>query len=250
MQERVRTALVTRVQGLAAWGLPRLLALIPQARLEALINELRARVASERLPKPAQRFGRKLWQRIVTRFPSLEGLVAEADVSIAPPPASVQTPSVPSAQVAAIDMDADARALIAALRDPSAEHAAACAVQLGRRAEPEARAALLEVLRNADGYFNPLVRVAALQALMQVPQAGVQAPEEWLAPLFAAVRDVDAEVSMAAIEAVATHAPPTLAIEQLLPIVLDDTGFFLPIVRAAASRALERAGLLATTLTS
>jgi hypothetical protein len=251
MQERVRTALVTRVQSLAAWGLPRVLELIPQARLRQLLLELRARVAPERLPAPAQRFGRNLWQRIVARFPSLAGLVVEAD-PMAPAPArayAVQQPTVAGqgAQLAAIEMGADVHELIAALRDPSAEHAAASAVLLGRRDEPEAKAALLDVLRNADGYFNPLVRVAALQTLAHAPE---RSAGEGLSPLFDALRDVDAEVSMAAIEAVATHAPADIAMERLLPIVLDDTGFFLPVVRAVASRALERAGLMATTTLS
>jgi hypothetical protein len=63
------------------------------------------------------------------------------------------------------------------------------------------------------------------------------------------VRDIDAEVSMAAIDAVAQRAPQAVAIDCLLPVVVDETGFFLPVVRAAATRALERAGLLSVAST-
>ena len=140
----------------------------------------------------------------------------------------------------------DVPALLRALRDPSAEVAASAAIALGAFAEPslepQCRAALLEVLENRDGYFNPLTRVAALQALVQRLSTPPSAAE--LEPFLGTVRDLDAEVSMAAIAAVASHAPAQVAIDKLFPVALDDTGFFLPMVRNAAERALERAGLL------
>jgi hypothetical protein len=138
----------------------------------------------------------------------------------------------------------DVAELIAQLRDPSAEVASVAALKLGSKPTPEATFALREVLKNVDGYFSPLTRVAALQAFTHsLPSA--PGPNE-LEPLLELVRDIDAEVSMAAIDAIAQRAPSSIAIERLLPVVLDDSGYFLPIVRAAATRALERAGLLTT----
>ena len=161
----------------------------------------------------------------------------------APQRASGRAPRATNVASAAPARD-DIAALITQLRDPSAEVAAVAALKLGSQPTAEAASALREVLTNADGYFNPLTRVAALQAFTHAlpPSPG---PNE-LAPLLALVRDIDAEVSMAAIDAVAQRAPANVAIDRLLPVVLDDSGYFLPSVRAAASRALERAGLLTT----
>jgi hypothetical protein len=138
----------------------------------------------------------------------------------------------------------DVGSLIASLRDPSAEVAAVAALKLGSERSPDALRALRDVLKNADGYFNPLTRVAALQAFTHTLPSS-PGPNE-LEPLLELVRDIDAEVSMAAIDAVAQRAPANIAIDRLLPVVLDDSGYFLPSVRAAATRALERAGLLTT----
>ena len=64
-----------------------------------------------------------------------------------------------------------------------------------------------------------------------------------LAPIFDAVRDVDAEVSVAAIRAVAEQAPQE-ASSILLPLLLDRSGYYLPEVRLAATAALDEAHAL------
>ena len=200
---------------------------------------------------PVQRFGAQLWQRITARFPALERLRAE----VAGPPAAraatraqIWQGPAPAADRETTVAGREVPALVRALRDPNAEAGASAAIALGACKDPElaptCRAALREALLNADGFFHPLTRVAALQSLVRMLSAP-PAPAE-LDPLLAVVRDIDAEVSMAAIDAIVTHAPANVAIDRLMPVLLDDSGFFLPVVRSAASRALERAGLLTT----
>jgi hypothetical protein len=244
--KQARALLVTTAQSAGLLALSRVSRwlLLARAQLEHLQPSLEARV-----PPRAQRFGKSLWHRITTRFPALADLAAELGSAPhgrtpragtnghAPPPAAPPTQVDPH-------RDEDLAALIAALRDPSAEAAAVAALKLGSRREPEAEQALCDALTNADGYFNPLTRVAALQAFTLRLPAEPSSGE--VATLTSLVRDIDAEVSMAAIDAVAQRAPASIAIDSLLPVVIDETGFFLPIVRAAATRALERAGLLST----
>jgi hypothetical protein len=241
---RTRALLVATAENAGSWALARLShwLLLARARLEALEPRIQAA-----LPPRAQRFGKSMWRRITARFPALAELLSERG---APHPASNghAAPSHELREQAETQLHAepaeDLATLIATLRDPSAEVAAVAAIKLGSRREPEAAYALCEALENTDGYFSPLTRVAALQAfthrLPSAPSTGD------VATLTSLVRDIDAEVSMAAIDAVAQRAPASVAIDSLLPIVLDDTGYFLPIVRTAATRALERAGLLST----
>jgi HEAT repeat protein len=108
---------------------------------------------------------------------------------------------------------------------------------LGGREDTAAQAALLSVLANAEGYFNPVTRVAAISGLAR------QLDVNSFGPVFAAVRDIDAEVSIAAVAMIADRLP-TAAATHLFPLLRDTTGFYLPIVRLAAANALERAGCL------
>ena len=240
---RTRALLVTTAQTAGLWALGRVshLLLLARARLEALEPRVQAQV-----PPQVQRFGKGLWQRITTRFPGLSDLMSELGTPAPAPTRAAANGQAANAVFTQVEPppSEDLGTLIAALRDPSAEVAAVAALKLGARREPEASAALRDALSNTDGYFNPLTRVAALQAftlrLAPEPEAGE------VQTLLTLVRDVDAEVSMAAIDAVAQRAPSTVALDCLLPVVIDETGFFLPIVRAAATRALERAGLLTT----
>lgn len=228
-QERARLLLATSTLTFRLWALAR-------------VTDLLARVAA-RTPEPrrqaAQRFGNQLWKRITARFPALEGLIDGRPQ----PVATVQVQQVARATDA--QKTSDVSALLRALRDPSAEVAAAAASALSTQSDPnmdeECRQALFDVLQNSEGFFNPITRVAALQALL--PRVS-QSNGALLDALVSAVRDVDAEVSMAAISAIAQHASATDALNTLLPVVHDDTGFYLPIVQTAASNALERAGLL------
>lgn len=254
ISERARSLVARSTRGLRLWALARIALLLTTAKARAFKH-------SDRVPPEAravaQRFGSQLWQRITTRFPGLDDLLSEVQPttkpSVAPDPKPNVNPPVvvmPSVQGAPRASEppqhtGDVPALLRALRDPSAEVAAAAATALGTVTDPklelECQTALIGVLANADGYFNPLTRVAALQALVQ--KLRVPPTDLSLLPIVQAVRDVDAEVSMAAIVAVANHAPVDIVFEYLSPVVLDESGFYLPIVRAAATRAIERAEL-------
>ena len=129
------------------------------------------------------------------------------------------------------------QALVRALRDSSVEVAVAAADALEQHPEEAATEGLLCVLQNPDGYFSPVTRVAAISAL--APRLDAARFD----PVFAAVRDIDAEVSIAA-AAVITERMPSSASAQLLHVLSDTSGFYLPIVRLAVANALERAGLL------
>jgi len=102
-----------------------------------------------------------------------------------------------------------------------------------------ARAALLEVLQNRDGFYHPLARAAAVHGL------GGLLGSEQRAPLRAALRDLDAEVSIAAISALSASGGED-AVEALVGVIDNADGFFLPITRVAAARGLERLPALAT----
>lgn len=249
--KRARALLVTTAQSAGLWAIGRVShwALIARTRIDA---RLAAQLGSQ-VPPRVQRFGKNLWQRITTRFPALadllhEGLAAPAPgaspAPYPPPPSPAINGAARHVQVAPAEPIESLDALIAELRGPSAELAAVAAIKLGARREPEAIQALRQALDNCDGYYSPLTRVAALQAFAHTL---TQSPSlEDLEPVLSLVRDIDAEVSMAAIDAVVQRAPANVAIDRLLPVVLDESGYFLPIVRAAATRALERAGLLTT----
>lgn len=239
-QNRARALLVTTAETAGIWALGRLShwLLLARARLEQLEPQL-----EQQVPPRVQRFGKNLWQRITARFPALSELLGERSAAPATADANGHAAASTPTQIDA-RRDEDLATLIAALRDPSAELAAVAALKLGTRREPEADGALREALKNTDGYFNPLTRVAALQAFTS--RLSVEPSANEVDTLTALVRDIDAEVSMAAIDAVAQRAPASVAIDSLLPVVIDDTGYFLPIVRAAATRALERAGLLSS----
>lgn len=246
---RTRALLATTAQTAGLWALGRVshLLLLARARLEVLEPQIQSQV-----PPRVQRFGKSLWHRITTRFPGLSDLVSEIGNELEsatrprPSPATNGHANAVNAVTTQLEpqQTEDLATLIAAMRDPSAEVAAVAALKLGTRREPEAAEALRDALKNSDSYLSPLTRVAALQAFTHRLAAEPSAGE--VDTLITLVRDIDAEVSMAAIDAVAQRAPSTIVIDCLLPVVIDETGFFLPIVRAAATRALERAGLLST----
>jgi HEAT repeat protein len=127
--------------------------------------------------------------------------------------------------------------LVRAVRDPSIEVAVAAIDALISHADERASQVFLCVLQNQAGYFSPVTRVAAVSALAQ------RLTPEHFAPLFAAVRDIDAEVSIAA-AAVISERMPRAQSAQLLHVLRDTSGFYLPIVRLAVANALERAGVL------
>jgi HEAT repeat protein len=251
------------------------LALAVVEQLARVIERVR-----ERIPLPpsplrgqAQRFGAQAWQRITARWPALNQLIDTASSASSPPITIDVTPApvsavtakasgtrgdeVPIATLKSALIDPDSwqnrvdaaralgtrasseslEALLAAIRDPSAEVAVAVVDALTLQRDGRALQALREVLGNPDGYFSPITRVAALSGL-----AERLLPSEWR-PIVSALRDVDAELSIAAIALIAERLPHD-AKEHLLPLVRDESGFFLPVVRIAAASALERTGAL------
>jgi HEAT repeat protein len=137
----------------------------------------------------------------------------------------------------AVEADGVVAALVHALSDPSVEVAVAAIQALSARHEVRVVGALREVVGSTDGYFSPVTRAAAITVLAK----RLAVPE--LEPIFDAVRDVDADVSIAAIAAIAEHAPHTAA-THILPLLEDRSGYFLPLVRLAATNALDGAGAL------
>jgi HEAT repeat protein len=241
-----------------AFYLPRL-----SQQIASVLGRLRGQ-----LPEEAQRFGGRAWQTIVARWPALSELSREHKVMpknklprrsalraipVAPlPPTSETTDALIAQLMAATSWQARAgaalslahhdgrevvQALVRALRDPSVEVAVAAVDALVQHADADTTQALLCALQNQDGYFSPVTRVAAVSALAQRLQS------EHFAPVFAAVRDIDAEVSIAA-AALITERMPREASAELLHVLRDNSGFYLPIVRLAIANALERAGLL------
>lgn len=216
-------------------------------RLRAVVDFLRALP----WPAPIQRVTQRGLERLRARIPQLTELLGGART---PPVAKRQGRAVPSqlpellSQLAARDYRTRARAaqalanhrdaaavdaLIAALRDRSVEVAVAAATALSVSGGDDAQAALLRVLENADGFYHALTRAAAVHGLGALRVSAERAPFE------RALRDLDAEVSIAAISALSMRSDNDSA-AALLRVVENADGFFLPITRLAAARGLER----------
>lgn len=139
-----------------------------------------------------------------------------------------------AAALAYMDAPAIIDALVCALRDPSTEVAAAAIEALAVKGNARVVDVLQNVVNNSDGFFDTVTRATAVAGLARRAQ---------MTHVFAAVHDVDMAVSIAAISAIAEHAPDA-ASAYLLPIVRDRSGYFLPLTRVAAISALERSAAL------
>jgi HEAT repeat protein len=246
--------------------MPSLRSLIAQLLLRWRAPIATAFAGPEQWMGEAQRFGGSAWQKIAERWPALAELLRERTsrrargrhVKRAAPQATVpdlapeatdalivqlmaasswQARAEAALSLAPCNDDGVIEALLHALRDPSVEVAVACVDALTRHTDQRATQGLLQVLQNQDGYFSPVTRVAAVSALAE------RLSSDQFEPIASAVRDIDAEVSIAA-AAVITERAPQLASTQLLLVLRDGSGFYLPIVRLAIANALERAGLL------
>lgn len=124
-------------------------------------------------------------------------------------------------------------ALVAALRDSSSEVAAQAAESLAHHRGAVAESALRAVLENREGYFSSETRASAVRAL------GMMLPTDQGTPLATAVADLDALVSLAAIAALAERDESTSA-GALLGVLENRAGYYLPLTRQAAARALLR----------
>ncbi|MFT3921199.1 MAG: HEAT repeat domain-containing protein [Myxococcales bacterium] len=238
--ERVlRKAVPTRVQRMGSQALERVAQRFPA--LKELLETARARLErQQRAPATpttppngtAATHGPVLDEPSASRPTiSFEALVA----SMADPNWHVRADT--ANRLAELQAEGVAELLHRALRDESAEVAAAAAVSLSRHGTPRALAALREVLENRDGYFSPVTRAACVHGLARCVDAASAGP------VLDVVQDVDAEVSIAAILAI-TERVPELATPRLLSVLSDDTSYFLPLVRLAAANALTKLGTL------
>jgi HEAT repeat protein len=127
-------------------------------------------------------------------------------------------------------------ALIAALRDPSAEVAVCAVGALARHRGQAAISALSGVVRNDDHYFSSETRAAAVRALGPLLSSN---GGTGIASITGAVADTDVMVSVAAIEALAGRDEGA-SVEALLGVLENGTGFYLPLTRQNAARALGK----------
>jgi len=211
------------------------------------LTDLVARFGALPWPAPIQGVARRTLAQITTRFEPLASYFGVVRTSPSPDvatrPMVSPTNVAPSRDVLTGPMagptDVDSvDALIVALRDPSTEVGVRAALALADTKSGRARDALVDVVANVDAYYDIGTRVAAVEALGRILVDGDEAP------LSSAIRDVEAAVSLAAIEALTTRGG-AVARDELLRVVENVDQFYLPITRLAAARGLERIAALA-----
>jgi HEAT repeat protein len=205
-----------------------------------------------RLPPPAQKMAVSALHTAAGRWPLLMRLLGITPPAKGPAPRVVADDTAPETNLAhlreASDFAERARAaqalasvrdraatdaLVAALRDRSSEVAAQAAEALGQHRGDIAAMALREVLENRDGYYSPVTRASAVRSL------GALLPADQVSAIASAVADIDATVSLAAIAALAERDESTSA-NTLIGVIENRAGFYLPLTRQAAARALQR----------
>ncbi len=211
-----------------------------------------------RLPAPAQKRAGSALQKAASRWPALMRLVGMTPTT---PQANGMPPAVPeiisdelarqatlvrlrgaddytdrvraAGSLAHADDAEVTAALVAALRDRSSEVATQAAESLGHHRNEVSTAALRGALENRDGFYSPETRASAVRAL------GSLLPENEAGVLASAVADIDATVSLSAIAALADRDERTSA-QTLIDVLENRAGFYLPLTRQAAARALFR----------
>jgi HEAT repeat protein len=232
--------------------------IIPRALQSRATRALRA--ALRRLPPPVQRLGMLALTPVMKRWPTvmrLLGLAGDAPQTVAsqvPRPVAAPIPKPapaveswlkvlrsdpePSDRVRAVRAIAGSivadvtSALTAALRDPSAEVAAEAADALRHHRSDSVIEGLRRAVENADGYFSAGVRAAAIRTLSAILPLGAGAP------IAAAVADLDAEVSVAAIAGVVDRNEAGSA-DTLLTVLENPRGYYVALARGAAARGLR-----------
>lgn len=229
--------------------------IIPRALQSRAARALR--VALQRLPPRVQRLGLRVLTPVMKRWPTvleLLGLAPErARRSAAPKPAeagprqvsdervwlkTLQADPEPQGRIRAVRAIAESSvpgitlALTTALRDQSAEVAAEAADALRHHPNESAISALRNVVENVDRYFSPGVRAAAIRTLSAILPKGEGAP------IAAAISDLDAEVSVAAIAGVVDRNESGSA-ETLLSVLENPKGYYVALTRGAAARGLK-----------
>jgi hypothetical protein len=229
--------------------------IIPRALQSRAARALR--IALQRLPPRVQRLGLRVLTPVMKRWPTVIELLGIAPertpVSTAPEPQPagpspvsderawlrmLQTDPEPKGRIRAVRAIAESivpgitLALTTALRDSSAEVAAEAADALRHHPSESAISALRSVVENADRYFSPGVRAAAIRTLSAILPKGEGAA------IAAAISDVDAEVSVAAIAGVVDRNESGSA-ETLLTVLENPRGYYVALTRGAAARGLK-----------
>jgi hypothetical protein len=125
-------------------------------------------------------------------------------------------------------------AMLGKLRETDADVARDAALTLATLpADAEAIDALCQVVRNADGFFHPVVRAAAAATL------GKLGDRRAVDALIVATGDAMAEASEEAIKALGLLGD-SRAVPTLQTIIRNQQGFFLDPVRRTAEAALAR----------
>lgn len=212
---------------------PQSRSIIPRALQSRAARALR--VALQRLPPRVQRLGLSVLTPVMKRWPTLLELLGLA-AEFAPARSSAE--HGPAGMKKGTSSDAESStpdatfALIAALRDPRAEVAAEAAEALRHHPNESAISALRTVVENADRFFSPGVRAAAIRTLSAI------LPQGDGAPIRAAISDLDAEVSLAAIAGIVDRNESGSA-EVLLAVLEDPRGYYVALTRGAAARGLK-----------
>lgn len=157
----------------------------------------------------------------------IKNLTAAAEVTTAQVTTSISNP--------AEDQWAAVAATILSLRNSNADNARDAAIELGLLGDRAAVIPLTEVLANSDGYFHSVVRAAAAASLGQLQDRRA------LEPLLVAITDPIAEVSIESIRSLAALGDSE-AIDALIDVVRNRTGYFLPVARRAAIVSLGQLG--------
>jgi HEAT repeat protein len=160
--------------------------------------------------------------------------VAVAPVAVT---AVVTTPSASPVTQAATKpaVVTDLSPLLAALRNLDADVAREAATALGRSGNPAAVAPLIEIVQNSNGYFHSVVRSAAAAGL------GLLKDKKAVDALLVAVNDPITDASSEAVRALAAIGDAR-AVDPLVAVVRNETGFFAGSVRRAAVLGLAQLG--------
>jgi HEAT repeat protein len=206
---------------------PQSRSIIPRALQSRAARVLR--VALQRIPPRVQRLGLRVLTPVMKRWPTVLELLGLAPGR--PPRSASPVPSAARPRQAS-DERGITMALTTALRHHNAEVAAEAADALRHHPNEIAISALRGVVENVDRYFSPGVRAAAIRTLSAILPRGEGAP------IVAAISDLDAEVSVAAIAGVVDRNESGGA-DALLSVLENPKGYYVALTRGAAARGLK-----------
>lgn len=138
-----------------------------------------------------------------------------------------------AAKLGTLGVPEASQALIAALRDSTAEVAREAALALASDRSEATVQALSAAAENRDGYYHSQTQVAAIESLAKIGDVAA------IPSLLLAIRARFADPSLAAIRAVAKIAPPEQSAAALTIVADNPEGYFLPTVMEAAGAILS-----------